>query len=347
MKISPNTSCSPREEAQIATPALGEKQFAMADVGEKPISKRRAIACGQIVMGIEAFNALKNGSLPKGNALQAAEIAGMTSAKQTANLLPLCHPLPLDKVALGFRFDDATQTVTVRCEVCVAARTGVEMEALMGVNGALLCLYDLIKPVDPALRLENIRLEMKEGGKKGLWIHPEAAPEWQNLKHKNQLAALACAVIVLSDRASTGEYADATGPALKDLLTQRGANITELLVLPDDMQQLKAALQRLAKDGKTDVILTAGGTGPARRDITPEVVVTCCDKVLPGIGEALRQQGQQFTKTTWLSRSMGGVIGSCAIVTLPGNPKAIAESMPVLEDLLPTIVRILKQDKAA
>ena len=336
---------SPRDLAQTAIPLHGESEFQMTDVGAKPITTRRAIACGCLKASATAFQALKNGTLPKGNALHAAEIAGMMAAKQTATFLPLCHPLPLNKVHITFTLSEPECRVTVHCDVSASARTGVEMEALMGVNGALLCLYDLLKPVDPALTLERIRLELKEGGKKGTWVHPDAAEEWHKIDQLLPFNGYTAALVVLSDRASSGTYEDLAGPALQRALEQKGAKVCIYKVIPDDAPRLEHFIEKwAAPDSGVDFILTSGGTGPSKRDITPDVIQAQADKLLPGIGEALRQHGQQFTKTTWLSRSVAAVKNTTILVTLPGNPKAILESLPVLEGVLPTAMNILRKD---
>ena len=158
-----------------ACPGAGERQsFRMIDVGEKAATKRRAVARGRIQMSQSAFDALRTGTNPKGNVLAQAEVAGMLAAKRTSELIPLCHPLALDQVQLRFELVDATCSVIASCEASATARTGVEMEALQGVSGALLAIYDLSKAVDPVLSISDVHLSVKEGGKSGLWVHPQA-----------------------------------------------------------------------------------------------------------------------------------------------------------------------------
>lgn len=160
-----------------ATPA--QQRFLMIDVGDKPPTRRRALASGRIRMTPAAFQALKGGTNPKGDVLAQAEVAGMLAAKRAAELLPLCHPLPLDQVAVRFELDPGANAVLAFCEAAATARTGVEMEVLSGVCGALLAVYDLCKAVDPVLTIGEVRLETKEGGKSGRWVHPgqgEVAP---------------------------------------------------------------------------------------------------------------------------------------------------------------------------
>lgn len=147
-------------------------RFHMIDVGEKAATKRRAVARGRIHMCREAFDAIRRGTNPKGDVLAQAEVAGMLAAKRTADLIPLCHPLPLDQVSVRFEMDDATSSIVAFCEASATAKTGVEMEALQGASGALLAVYDLTKVIDPALTISEIRLIIKEGGKSGRWVHP-------------------------------------------------------------------------------------------------------------------------------------------------------------------------------
>ncbi|MGC4000244.1 MAG: cyclic pyranopterin monophosphate synthase MoaC [Anaeromyxobacter sp.] len=147
-------------------------RFHMIDVGEKAPTRRRALARGRIQLGRAAFDALVRRENPKGDVLAQAEVAGMMAAKRTAELLPLCHPLPLDRVALRFELVPETCSVVASCEASATARTGVEMEALTGVSGALLAIYDLCKAVDPVLAISDVHLAVKEGGKSGRWTHP-------------------------------------------------------------------------------------------------------------------------------------------------------------------------------
>jgi molybdenum cofactor biosynthesis protein MoaC len=147
--------------------------YRMADVGGKAVTRRRAVATGRIRVGGEVFARLQRGPLPKGDPLRLAEVAGIMAAKRTPDLLPLCHPLTLDHVAVVCRPDASEQAVEVFAAVVTSARTGVEMEALAAVNAALLTIWDLAKP---ALAIDGIRLLLKEGGKSGRWEHPDGLP---------------------------------------------------------------------------------------------------------------------------------------------------------------------------
>ena len=141
----------------------------MVDVGDKDITAREAVAEGFIALSPEAFAALTEGRLKKGDALAVAQIAGIAAAKRTADLIPLCHPIPLSGVSLTLEAlapDRVRAEARVRCE----GRTGVEMEALTSVSAALLTVYDMVKAIDKGPQIGPIRLLEKRGGRSGTWI---------------------------------------------------------------------------------------------------------------------------------------------------------------------------------
>ena len=142
----------------------------MVDVSGKEPTRRTARASGAISMSPAALAAIAGGELPKGDALAVARVAGIQAAKRTSDLVPLCHPLPLDHVSIELDADEALPGVRARSEVVVTARTGAEMEALAAVAGALLSIYDMAKSVDRGMTIGEIRLESKEGGRSGAWM---------------------------------------------------------------------------------------------------------------------------------------------------------------------------------
>ncbi len=147
--------------------------FAMADVSEKPASHRVALASGLIRIGHEAFELLEQGRLPKGDPLAMAEVAGVMAAKQTPKLIPLCHPISLSRASVHCEPRSELEAVEVFCVAEITERTGVEMEALTGLQVALLTIWDLVKPVNPELEISSTKLLYKSGGKRGVWKHPD------------------------------------------------------------------------------------------------------------------------------------------------------------------------------
>ncbi len=144
----------------------------MVDVGDKPVTVRTAVAEGAIRMAAAACRLVADQALAKGDVLATAEVAGTLAAKRTAELIPLCHPLGLDHVAVTASVDETLPGVRVRAEARATGRTGVEMEALTAVSVALLTVYDMVKSADRAMEIEAIRLLEKTGGTSGDWHRP-------------------------------------------------------------------------------------------------------------------------------------------------------------------------------
>jgi cyclic pyranopterin monophosphate synthase len=142
----------------------------MVDVSGKDVTARRAVAAGAVHTSQHVIELLRDGALPKGDALGVARVAGIMGAKRTPDLIPLCHPIALHGVVVELTLADAQ--VDIQAMVTTADRTGVEMEALTAVAVAGLALIDMVKAVDPAAYLHNVRVLSKEGGKTGLWVRP-------------------------------------------------------------------------------------------------------------------------------------------------------------------------------
>ena len=141
----------------------------MVDVGAKAKTEREAVAAGRVLMQPETLRLLREGNLPKGDVLGTARVAGIMAAKRTAELIPLCHPLLLTKVAVEFEFDETDSAVAITATVRCQGQTGVEMEALTAVSVAALTIYDMAKAVERGMVLADIRLLEKRGGKTGPW----------------------------------------------------------------------------------------------------------------------------------------------------------------------------------
>ena len=155
-----------------------KNSFNMVDVSSKKETYRRALASGKIYVGKEVFNLIKNKEMPKGDPVTLAEISAVLGVKKTSELIPLCHPLPIDHTATKIIMHDEDNSLEVFCVVSAFAKTGVEMEAIMGVNAALITIYDLSKIVNPHLTIDNVKLLIKEGGKSGLWKNPDGLPNF-------------------------------------------------------------------------------------------------------------------------------------------------------------------------
>ena len=150
----------------------GKGDAHMVDVSEKAVTSRIAIAVGNIKMTRETFDIIKEGRAKKGDVLAVARLAGIMGAKETARLIPLCHPLPITKVAVDLVLDEALPGVRIEATVKTTGQTGVEMEALTAVNVAGLTIYDMCKAVDKEMEIGGIRVVLKDGGKSGRYEAP-------------------------------------------------------------------------------------------------------------------------------------------------------------------------------
>lgn len=319
--------------------------FHMADVRRKRATDRRAVAVGELRAGAVGYAAIIGGQLPKGDALAMAEVAGLHGAKQAAQLMPLCHPLALEFVDVRCVPVPERQAIRVYCETALTAKTGVEMEALAGASAALLTLYDLTKPVEPALSIDAVRLLFKEGGKKGLWLHPDGMTDDERSHYRPRadarLEGERVAVITLSDRAFAGTYEDRSGALLSDALEARGA-LTQRRLLPDGIEPLAAALREEAAKG-TGLVLCTGGTGFGPRDLAPEALASVATRDVPGLAELFRSASSAHTPLAWLSRAACGLVGDdTLVICLPGSPKAVAQGMGILGPLLPHALAMMR-----
>ncbi len=146
-----------------------EGRVRMVDVGQKNETKRVAVTCGRIFMQPETLSRIMDAKVKKGNVLEAARIAGVMAAKKTSDLIPMCHPLNITHARIDFEFDEKNSAIDIEAEVSLTGKTGVEMEALTAVSVAALTIYDMCKSYDKGMRISDIYLKLKSGGKSGTY----------------------------------------------------------------------------------------------------------------------------------------------------------------------------------
>jgi cyclic pyranopterin phosphate synthase len=301
----------------------------MVDVGDKPMTARRAVAAATVRMRPDVLAELLDAGGPKGDAFVTARLAGIGAAKRTSELIPLCHPLPLDRVDVELTPDRDGGMVTIRAEARVTARTGVEMEALTAASVAALTLYDMAKALQRDIVIERIELLEKSGGRSGEFGRDEPAP-----------AEREAVVVTCSNRSAAGEREDASGPALVAALLDAGFDVAaDAIVVADDEDAIAALLSRLADAGHR-LILTTGGTGLAPTDVTPAATRRVIDREAPGLAELMRAAGIASTPMAALSRGVVGARGVTLIANLPGSPRGATESLAAL---LPVVRHALDQ----
>ena len=301
----------------------------MVDVGAKPVTARRAVAAATVRMRPDVLAALLDAGGPKGDAFVTARLAGIGAAKRTSDLIPLCHPLPLDLVEVTLVPDASDGTVRITAEARATARTGVEMEALTAATIAALTLYDMAKALQRDIVVERVELLEKSGGRSAdHGIEPLPAAEHEAV------------VVTCSNRSAAGEREDASGPALVGMLGEAGFIVAPAaVVVADDETEIATLLARLADAGHR-LILTTGGTGLTPSDVTPAATRRVIEREAPGLAELMRAVGMASTPMAALSRGVVGSRGRTLIANLPGSPSGATESLTAL---LPVLRHALEQ----
>jgi len=290
----------------------------MVDVTDKNVSIRTARGEGKICLLPDTIAAITDDTLPKGNVLTAAKIAGIQAAKKTAELIPLCHQLNLSWVDLEFEL--GSDQIIIHSVVKTTEATGVEMEALTAVATAALTIYDTCKAVDKSMTISDIHLVEKKGGK---------SDQRTGFSPKT-------AVIILSQSVHAGKSEDTSGQILKEGLAKHGCQIDHSDVIPDDGPKLKMVIEDLKSKG-FELVVTSGGTGVGPHDVTIETIEPLLTQRLPGVEQALHSYGQVKTSTAMLSRLLAGRIGDTFVICLPGSPGAAKDAITVL---LPSFLHV-------
>jgi cyclic pyranopterin phosphate synthase len=293
----------------------------MVDITNKSNTLREATAQAIVRVGSQAtIDLIHADQIPKGNVFAMSKAAGLLGVKKTSDLLPDCHPLPIEFTGIEYEIDGLE--IKILMTVKTIYKTGVEVEAMHGASIVALNMYDMLKPVDKQIEISQIKLLKKKGGKSS---------------YKRPVNGLSVKIVVCSDSVSQGEKEDRGGKLIVEKMEEYGLD-TEYIIIPDDV----ATIEKEVKNIQTDLLIFTGGTGVGPRDFTPDAVRPLLDATLHGVEEEMRRYGQERMRYAMLSRSVAGIKGGKVVLAIPGSTGGVSDALDALFPHLFHVFHVLK-----
>ena len=295
----------------------------MVDITHKITTLRTAVAQAIVKVGSpKTMQAILEKTVPKGDVLSVAKTAGLFAVKNTSNVIPDCHPMPIEFT--GIAFECLHDSIQIEVTVKTIYKTGVEVEAMHGASIVALTMYDMLKPIDKNVEISTVKLLHKKGGKS----------DFVNKDYSN----LSVAIVVCSDSVSAGTKEDFSGKVMVEKLQKLGLTVADYKIIPDQIETIQNHIQKLINQ-KTDLVILTGGTGLSHNDVTPEALIPLLDRRIPGIEEAIRSYGQERTPYAMLSRSVVGFKGDTLMMALPGSTTGAEES---IDAVFPSVLHLFQ-----
>ncbi|WP_194778617.1 bifunctional molybdenum cofactor biosynthesis protein MoaC/MoaB [Pararhodonellum marinum] len=293
----------------------------MINITHKSTTLRKAIAQAIVQVSSQyTIEAMVERKVPKGDVFEMAKTAGLFAAKRTSDMIPDCHPLPIEFTAV--RFEVNGLEIRVEVEVHTIYKTGVEVEAMHAASVVALTMYDMLKPIDKGISIREIKLLEKQGGKSD---------------QKDLFAqALRAGVVICSMPVLSGKKQENAGQRIKEKLARHKVEVIEYALTPTD--EIKSRVLAWVEKG-LDMVILSGGSGLTQKDQTPEIIQPLLDKEITGIAAAIQQYGLSRTPHAMISRTLAGMIGETLVLVLPGSSRGAEESM---DAIFPGVLHIFK-----
>lgn len=301
----------------------------MVNITHKSNTLRKAIAAATVLVSSEeTIKAVEQKLVPKGDVFSFAKVAALFAVKKTSDIIPDCHPLPIEFTDV--RFVVRGLKIEVEVEVHTIYKTGVEVEAMHGASVAALTLYDMLKPIDSNIEIQAVRLVKKTGGKSS--------------RSLAQAVPIQAAVVVCSDTVFQQKGVDHAGAALIEQLKKYQIDTVHYAVIADESSSI---IQQIHEHTHTNIqlLIFVGGTGVSARDITPDTVKPMLERELEGVMETARRYGQERMPYAMLSRSVAGLIGNKLVLTLPGSLSGSQEYLAALFPQILHVFDVIKGDR--